>query len=271
MTNCRPNGGPRDEFGCHRIEGAVEITMDGCTAFPGDNNPPGTGATFNSVVISDGGQPYQTHDICITGGQYTTKLSTVLYPAATIRAFVFDGANVHNVTVVNPSVDAAITVAQFVNGAVTTNGITVMYSNEAGKMVMIDSDGTNVLNPNLVNGTFNANIATMIISILQAAIIKMVPETNYVTIGAVTVNTSNNNRAVIGLTGNFTLSLTGMANDQIFWLQLINTTGGVVTVTYPAWTLSVGTILPATLNPGEAISLNLNVTGTTVASVVVTA
>ncbi len=145
VSNCRPNGGPRDAFGCIRLEGVTTVSVDGCRMFPGNNSPPGTGVTFNSVVVSDGGQAQKTQDISITGGIATNKNSTALYPSATIQAFVFDGANVHNVSVQNVGVDAASTVASFVNSAVAANGITVMYANNAGRVTLIDSTGTHNL------------------------------------------------------------------------------------------------------------------------------
>jgi hypothetical protein len=150
LVNCRPNGGPRDTFGAFRIEGCNLIVLDSCQAFPGNNNPPGTGLEFDSVVISDGGQTNNTQDITITGGTYTNKNSTGLYGSATIVAFTFDGANVHNVSVVNAGVNASSTVAQFVNrsgtgSAAASNGITVLYGNNAGRITVIDSTGTHNL------------------------------------------------------------------------------------------------------------------------------
>ncbi len=145
LENCRPNGGPRDDFGCFRLEGCHLVTIDGMRTFPGDNNPPGTGVTFNSVVICDGGQAFNTQDIAITGGSATNKNSSGLYPSATIQAFVFDGANVKNVSIMNVGVDASKTVASFVNSAAAANGITVMYADNAGRVQLIDSTGTHAL------------------------------------------------------------------------------------------------------------------------------
>ncbi len=145
ISNCRPNGGPRDEFGAFRFEGVTTATLDGLRAFPGNNAPPATGVTFNTVVVSDGGQAQKTQDISITGGTATNKNSTALYTGATIQAFVFDGANVHNVSVQNVGVDATQTVASFINSAAAANGITVMYADNAGRVQLIDSTGTHAL------------------------------------------------------------------------------------------------------------------------------
>ena len=145
LSNCRPNGGPRDNFGCFRFEGCTTVSVDGCRAFPGDNNPPGTGKTFSTFVISDGGQAQKTQDITITGGSATNKHSSGLYPSATMVAVTFDGPNVHNCSVVNCGVDAAQTVVSLLNSAVASNGLTVLYGNNAGRLTLFDSTGTHNL------------------------------------------------------------------------------------------------------------------------------
>lgn len=145
ITGCRPNGGPRDAFGCVHLEGVSLVTIDGFRAFPGLAPIPGTGLTFNTFVISDGGQANPTQDISITGGSATNKHSSGLFSAATIQAFVFDGANVKNVSVWNVGVDASKTVASFINSAAATNGITVGYADNAGRFQLIDSTGTHAL------------------------------------------------------------------------------------------------------------------------------
>jgi pectate lyase-like protein len=138
LVNVRPNGGPRDTFGCYRLEGVTTIVADSCRAFPG-----GTGEC-DTWVISDGGQAFNTQDILITGGSATNKNSTGIWPGSTFVAFTFDGVNVHNVSIVNCGVDTAQTVAQLVNRSGTgtaslANGLTVLYGNNAGRLNLIDS------------------------------------------------------------------------------------------------------------------------------------
>lgn len=145
LTSCRPNGGPRDDFGAFRIEGAETIFISNCDAFPGNNFPGTGGHQFNTYVISDGGQAQKTLDITITGGSATNRNSTALYPLDTRCAFTFDGPNVQSVSVVNVGVDASQPVAQFINSAAASNGITVMYGNNAGRVTLIDSTGTHNL------------------------------------------------------------------------------------------------------------------------------
>lgn len=150
ITNCRPNGGPRDDFGCFRIEGCTTVTIDGPRMFPGAlSGPPGTGAILNAVVICDGGQAFYTEDIKITGGIYSNLNSSALYPAcAEINGFVFDGANVRRVSVVNAGLDTSTAYChptKFVNGASIANGITVMYGDHLGNVVLECASGTHNL------------------------------------------------------------------------------------------------------------------------------
>jgi hypothetical protein len=142
IDNLRPNGGPKDTFGSLRIEGCTTITVENPQFFPGNTN--NTTGEYDSIVISDGGQAQNTQDITITGGSLTNKNSSGLFPGATIVGLTLDGANVHNVSCINASVDAAKTVMQLVNrsgtGAATlANGNTMLYGNNAGRLTLIDS------------------------------------------------------------------------------------------------------------------------------------
>ena len=138
LVNVRPNGAPRGTFGGIRLEGVVCITVEAPRFFPG-TNAPGTGLTFSTLVISDGGQTQNTQDIIVTGGSLTNKHSSGLYPSATIQAVVIDGSFVHNVSIANVGVDASKTVMSLINSAALSNGITMIYGNNAGRMFLIDS------------------------------------------------------------------------------------------------------------------------------------
>ncbi len=132
LNNCRPNGGPRDNFGCFRLEGVTTVSIDGPRMYPGSGSPkPGTGKIFNSIVISDGGQTYYTEDIAITGGVLTHKNSSALYSgAARINAVQFDGVNVKNVRVTGCGADLSSANAfgcQLINGSVRSNDLRVDF------------------------------------------------------------------------------------------------------------------------------------------------
>ena len=147
IANVRPNGGPCDSFGGIRLEACVGVSVDNPRMHPGNNSPPGTGATFYSVVITDGGQTTgRCQDISVTGGILTYPLSSAQYSSATIVAVVLQGANVYNVSIVNCGVDAtsgnAAVMALQATGtgtAALANGITMLYANNAGRLTLIDS------------------------------------------------------------------------------------------------------------------------------------
>ena len=148
MESCRPNGGPRDNFGCIRMEGTINVSISNSLMFPIVGGPTlGAGQTFYSYVISDGGQAYPTEDIVITGGMASNQSSAYLISACTAQiSFVFQGANVKRVSIANVDVDATsafATVAALqstgTGAAVLTNGITILYPNGAGRLNLIDS------------------------------------------------------------------------------------------------------------------------------------
>jgi len=163
INNCQPNGAPRNSFGAFRLEGVTQISIVGCPCFPG-SNAPGTGMTFTSFVVSDGGQtPLSadpitggvlgyTQDITITGGQATVQASSALYYGATIYAFQFDGIGVRNVSCINVGVDVTTPNANLVTltdsgtgMAEYSNGITIMYGNNAGRVNIQDATGNHSL------------------------------------------------------------------------------------------------------------------------------
>lgn len=147
FNNCRPNTGAYDDFGAMRIEGAVTISVTGGSWQYGDNNPPGTGHTFNCIVISDGGQTYYTEDILITGCFLSTKNLSGLYPATTaVNHIVLDGPNVRNVSVSNVNIDTApgfSVPVLLTNSATLANGSTITYTRNDGRLVIWDSTGSN--------------------------------------------------------------------------------------------------------------------------------
>lgn len=254
ISNLRQNTGAADDFGFIRLEGVTNVTIDGVRDFPGDNVTPGTGKTFNAIVISDGGQAYKTQEITITGGNLTNLQSSALYTSAIINAFVFDGANVKNIRIINPGVDSnnsgrtyPVSVTKYINGAVATNGISVVYADSAGMI-------------NLGNASISSGYA--ILSIAQCDQVKLVPELGYGTSGAVTVRLDLKTSVYIGLTGNTTFTLAGMASGSYIFLALRNTTGSSISLTWPAinWS-SVAT--PTSLAAGGSLLLRIFSFGTT--------
>lgn len=140
------------------------------------------------------------------------------------------------------------------------------------------SDLTNVPNArdNLILGSgdsvnfdvVTAATALLTPGIIQGAIYKFPEIFSYPTSGTITIDTSIANQAVIGLTGNATIVLaaSGLGAREIYWLSLKNTTGGALTVTWPAVTVTDNT-LPTTLAAGVTMTARFNIHGTTLASV----
>ena len=152
FANCRPNGGPRDTFGCIRLEGVNAVAVSNSMMFPvlnGISGSPnfGSGLTFYSYVITDGGQAANTQDISITGGIASNQDSSSLNTSCTaIYAFTIAGANVHNVQIANVGVDVTNGFAHCLQllstgtgAAVCSNGITCLFNNNAGRLNLIDS------------------------------------------------------------------------------------------------------------------------------------
>ena len=254
ISNLRQNTGAADDFGFIRLEGVANVTIDGVRDFPGDNIVPGTGKTFNAVVISDGGQAYKTQEITITGGNFTNLNSSALYTSAIINAFVFDGPNVKNVRIINPGVDSSnsgrtypVSVTKYINGASASNGISVVYADSAGMI-------------NLGNASISSGYA--VLSIAQADQVKLNPELGYGTSGSVTVRLDLKTSVYIGLTGNTTFDFTGMASGSYIFLTLKNTTGSSITLNWPAinWS-SVST--PTSLAAGGSLLMRVFAFGTT--------
>jgi len=258
IENTRPNGGPRNAFGAFRFEGVSAITLGDGFCASGDNNPPGTGKTFNSVVISDGGQSYYTQDIVITGGIYTSAERAELFPSASLYAFVFDGPNVRRVSVSGVGVDTTSSnayVTRFINGASAGNGISVTYSDAGGasRFDNIDVRGGNA-----------------VLGILQTTQVKLVPETGYPSGGAVPISFGGNTSIYIPLTIDATFSTTDLASGNYIFLALKNTTGGTLTLSWPAGWTWAGVSAPASLASGSALLIRAFAYGTSNSDVIAT-
>ena len=133
LTNFRASGGPGDQLGGIRIEGCTTVQVDQPFMFPG---APGGKSAQNStvstysLVISDGGQGQKTQDIIVTGGSLSDKNATALAGGVPITNIIIDGPNVQNVTIDNPGMDiSGTTVVTYINSALETNNIFILYNN----------------------------------------------------------------------------------------------------------------------------------------------
>ena len=87
------------------------------------------------------------------------------------------------------------------------------------------------------------------------------------TTGAVVLNLTSSNRFYIGMTGNVTFTFAGFANEFKGVLLIHNTTGGALTLAWPACSVS-GDALPTAIAAGAWYTIPFEITGTTLASVV---
>jgi hypothetical protein len=261
ITNQRQNTGAADDFGGIRLEGVVDCTVTGYRGFPGNNVTPGTGKTFNSIVISDGGAAHRTGAITINGGSLTNRNSSNLYSAATINALVFDGPQVYDVTVTNPGLDTESSNAyafKFINGAVATNGISVVYSNHQGLITNLNTsvlNSTSIITPLITVAevaSVDITTSTATIGISSIQVLKSVVEFGYAVVGANTLDFGSTNNAYIAATGNLTFTTVNLSSGNQFRLAIVNTTGGAISLSFPAWKWS-NVAAPTTLAAGLGI------------------
>jgi hypothetical protein len=84
----------------------------------------------------------------------------------------------------------------------------------------------------------------------------------YPTGGAITLDFGGNNRIYIGLTANATFSSTNRADSRFVVLDLTNTTGGNLTLSWPGAWKKAAFPLPGTINAGVSMRLYLECYGT---------
>lgn len=123
--------------------------------------------------------------------------------------------------------------------------------------------------PNLQDGTLDTNFATVLAGIINAQLFSFPPELAYPGSGVITVNVSANNRAIVNVTGAFTLTFAGIGPGCLFILELQNNTGAAITAAYGAFAIANGATLPTTLAAGGRYIYVVTASGGTLASVTV--
>jgi hypothetical protein len=104
------------------------------------------------------------------------------------------------------------------------------------------------------------------VDIMQADLLKLVPETGYTTSGTIALNLSVASNARILLAGNSTFTVAGQAAGTVNIFALKNSTGSSITTTWPAWQAAGGSF-PATLTAGQAMVFVLYSYGTSLSDV----
>ena len=271
LDGCQANTGGLDEFGCIRLEGVVNVVCDSCKPVVGDNLSPGSGKTFSSYVISDGGQTAgYTRDINIVGGRTTSHLSSEVYPYNTCYAFTFAGARVKYVNVTTPSIDVTSSnarVSRFIATSTGTaspgNGITVLYADNTGRLFLVGADSVTDYGDRVL--TDNSNITG---SIGQFEQWKYVVEYAWEGFTNPNIAFSGRTNVYINVVVNITFAFNGLASGNSLILTLKNATGSTYTLAWPSgmnW--ANGVTPPSSIAPGVSYIFNMYAYGTTYSTV----
>jgi hypothetical protein len=271
LDGCQANTGGLDDFGCIRLEGVVNVVCDSCKPIVGDNLSPGSGKTFSSYVISDGGQTVgYTRDINITGGRTTSHISSEIYPYNTCYAFTFAGARVKYVNVTTPSIDATSSnarVSRFIATSTGTasqgNGITILYANNTGELYLVGSGSSSDSGARVLTDGSN-----VIGSIGQFEQWKYVVEYAWEGFTNPNIAFSGRTNVYINVVVNITFAFNGLASGNSLILTLKNATGSTYTLAWPSginW--ANGSTPPSSIAPGVSHIFNMYAYGTTYSTI----
>jgi hypothetical protein len=185
-----------------------------------------------------------------------------------------------NDQVTSTNLNAAVNSATFASGAV--DNVSTTFS--SGSIIVKDSGispqkldstasytvgsltATSTVTTSSLNATSGITSAGIIVDIMQADLLKLVPETGYTTSGTIALNLSVASNARILLAGNSTFTVAGQAAGAVNIFALKNSTGSSITTTWPAWQAAGGSF-PATLTAGQAMVFVLYSYGTSLSDV----
>jgi hypothetical protein len=279
LDGCQANTGAHDDFGCFRLERVINITCNNCKAIVGDNFKPGSGKTFCSYVITDGGAATglgindgYTQDINIIGGRTTSFLTSDLYPYNTHYAFTFAGTKVRYVNVTTPLVDAISSnsrVSRFIatttGTASQSNGLTILYANNTGQLFLVGADSSSDYGARVLTDGTN-----IIGSIGQFEQWKYVVEYAWEGFTNPNIAFSGRTNVYINVVVNITFDFNGLASGNSLILTLKNATGSTYTLAWPSgmnWTN--GATPPSSIAPGVSYIFNMYAYGTSYSTIFV--
>jgi hypothetical protein len=185
-----------------------------------------------------------------------------------------------NDQVTSTNLNAAVNSATFASGAV--DNVSTTFS--SGSIIVKDSGispqkldstasytvgsltATSTVTTSSLNATSGITSAGIIVDIMQADLLKLVPETGYTTSGTIALNLSVASNARILLAGNSTFTVAGQAAGAVNIFALKNSTGSSITTTWPAWQAAGGSF-PASLTAGQAMVFILYSYGTSLSDV----
>jgi hypothetical protein len=185
-----------------------------------------------------------------------------------------------NDQVTSTNLNAAVNSATFASGAVDDvstqlssgsiivkdSGISPQKLDSTASYTVGSLTATSTVTTSSLNATSGITSAGIIVDIMQADLLKLVPETGYTTSGTIALNLSVASNARILLTGNSTFTVAGQAAGAVNIFALKNSTGSSITTTWPAWQAAGGSF-PATLTAGQAMVFVLYSYGTSLSDV----
>ena len=185
-----------------------------------------------------------------------------------------------NDQVTSTNLNAAVNSATFASGAVDDvstqlssgsiivkdSGISPQKLDSTASYTVGSLTATSTVTTSSLNATSGITSAGIIVDIMQADLLKLVPETGYTTSGTIALNLSVASNARILLAGNSTFTVAGQAAGAVNIFALKNTTVGSITTTWPAWQAAGGSF-PATLTAGQAMVFVLYSYGTSLSDV----
>jgi hypothetical protein len=152
--------------------------------------------------------------------------------------------------------------ASYTVGSLTaTSTVTTNSLNATSTVTTSSLNATSTVTTSSLNATSGITSAGIIVDIMQADLLKLVPETGYTTSGTIALNLSVASNARILLAGNSTFTVAGQAAGAVNIFALKNSTGSSITTTWPAWQAAGGSF-PATLTAGQAMVFVLYSYGT---------
>ena len=188
-----------------------------------------------------------------------------------------------NDQVTSTNLNAAVNSATFASGAV--DDVSTQLGGVSGDSIIVKDGGispqkldstasytvgsltaTSTVTTSSLNATSGITSAGIIVDIMQADLLKLVPETGYTTSGTIALNLSVASNARILLTDNSVFTVAGQAAGAVNIFALKNSTGSSITTTWPAWQAAGGSF-PATLTAGQAMVFVLYSYGTSLSDV----
>lgn len=105
-----------------------------------------------------------------------------------------------------------------------------------------------------------------VLSAANIGLLALVPELGYPTSGSVDLRFDLSNNVYIGLAGNTTFTVSGLTSGRILTLNIRNTAGASIALTWPAW-YPTGAAFPASLGANESLCVRAECYGTSVSDV----